>query len=168
MAHDRWGAGVSVACDPILPEALWERLSPDAPLADHWTLLLLTVSTDGYPHQAMLSCGEVVASDRHDLTLAIWPESTAARNLDERPRATLTTVVDGTSWSLHVATTTAGEVVTPLARRLRRFRARIARVTYDRAPYALLTSGVTFQLNEPDATRQRWRGLRTVLAEEIG
>ena len=156
---------MSTEREPRLPDRLGDVLGPHAPLGEGLTILLLTISSDGYPHQAMLSCGEVVAVDDERLALAVWPTSTAARNLAERPRATLALVDEGTSWCLFAEIADVGTVVTPLSGTLCRFDATITRVTSDRAPYAVLESGVTFQLTDPEATTARWRELRAAIVQ---
>ena len=156
---------MSTECEPRLPDDLAALLLPRAPLREGLTILLLTTTSVGYPHQAMLSCGEVVALDETTLGLAVWPDSTAARNLSERPRATLALVEAETSWCLFVEVVESGEVSTSRSGTLRRFDARIVRVTSDRAPYAVLESGVTFRLTDPETTQERWRELREAIAQ---
>ena len=158
---------MSVEREPIVPDPIWARLHEHAAVWDRWTVLLLTVPATGHPHQSMLSWGEVAALDREHLDLAIWPESTAARTLDQRPEATLTTVVDDTSWVLSVRARAMGLVEPQLGRPLRRFRASVVRVTADQAPYARLTSGVTFELKEPPAVHERWRETRAILFQGV-
>jgi hypothetical protein len=155
---------MSVERPPVVPAPLLRALSPRAALDESLTILVLTVSSDGHPHQAMLSCGEVIAPDEGRLVLAVWPRSTAARNLAARPRATLTAVIEGTSWSVSVAVAPSADVTTPLGGTLRTFAAEVVKVTSDRAPYAVLESGVTFRLVDAESTRRRWQEVRTALA----
>ena len=42
----------------------------------HEAMQLLTVSEDQWPHQAMISMGEVIAINPHQLRLALWPRYT--------------------------------------------------------------------------------------------
>jgi hypothetical protein len=155
---------VSTLRQTIVPDALADLLLPAAPLTEGFTLLLLTLSADGYPHVAMLSCGEVVATGPDRLSIALWPASTAAANLAARPQATLSAVADSTSWTLSLAVVGTGEVTTPLSGTLRSFDIRLVKVTSDQAPYATLESGVTFRLMDREATMSRWLQLRAALA----
>ena len=152
--------------DPVVPPALRERLdSDDLAASEGFTMLLVTVTGDGWPHLAMLSVGEVVASGDQSLRLALWPGSTATHNLTPSGQATLAAVVDGTSYSVRLAVARTGEVETPLAGQLARFEARVKAASADEAPYAVLESGVRFRLKDSDATLARWAELREALRE---
>jgi hypothetical protein len=155
---------VSTVRETRVPSALAALLAPAAPLTEGLTLLLVTISADGYPHIAMLSCGEVIATAADRLSMALWPASTAAANLAVRPKAALSAVADSASWTLSLAVAGTGAVTTPLNGTLRRFDARLAKVTSDQAPYATLESGVTFRLKDPGTATARWQQLRTALA----
>jgi hypothetical protein len=159
---------VSRQLDPLVPPALRERLdSDDLAAAEGFTMLLMTVTGDGWPHMAMVSVGEVVAASDYSLRLALWPGSTATRNLTPSGNATLAAVVDGTSYSLRLAVTRAGEVETPLAGQLARFEARVEGASADEAPYAVLESGVSFRLKDPPAVLARWAELRQALRDGV-
>jgi hypothetical protein len=147
--------------DAVVPAPLRALLDADPGDAavDGFTLLLLTTRADGWPHQAMLSVGEVAAAAEDRLTLAVWPGATSTANLRERGRATLTAVVDGVAYALFLAVEAAGEVG-----RLARFEARVEAATADEAPYARLESGIRFALNEREETIARWRATREALA----
>lgn len=154
---------MSQELDARLPDELLAALAPDADLTEGLTFLLLTVREDGWPHLAMLSLGEVVARDEHTLGLLLWPRSTATRNILDRGQATLCVVLDGAGWTLRL-TTREEPMVTGEHGEFRRFAATVAGAAVDRAPYADLTSGVTFRLKDPDATLQRWAAMREVIA----
>jgi hypothetical protein len=149
--------------DPCVPPGV--RAVLDAEPEDHpgLTLLLLTVAPDGWPHQAMISVGEVVARSDTELALALWPGSTAARALADGGPATLTLVLTHTAYALRLEARPAGTVETPLAGRLARFAATVVAATADEAPYATLRSGVTFSLKDPDQVLARWREVRQAL-----
>lgn len=149
---------------PELPDPLYPALGGGDP-ADRvgFTLALLSVGEDGWPQQALLSVGEVVAVDRRRLHLALWPRSSAARNLAARGRATLTAVLAETSYTVRLAVRVHGELSTPRAGTLSRFAARVEEVGADVAPYAVLESGVRFRLNDPDEALARWAEVRAAL-----
>lgn len=150
--------------DPLVPPALRELLdSDDLAAAEGFTMLLVTATADGWPHLAMVSVGEVVATGDDSLRLALWPGSTATRNLTPSGRATLAAVLDGTSYSIRLAVTRAGELETPLAGQLARFEARVEGASADEAPYAVLESGVRFRLKDPPSVLARWGELRDAL-----
>lgn len=151
------------------------RADPGAPSVDGLTLLLLTIRDDGWPHQAMLSVGEIAVPSPDRVRLAIWPRSTATANLRARPQATLTAVVDGVGYALFLERDAVGELAPPTdaatsgdggpgAGALTRFDLRVVGVRADEAPYARLIDGVRFALNDREATVARWRRTR----EELG
>jgi len=155
--------------DPVVPAPLRALLAADPgdPAADGFTLLLLTVREDGWPHQAMLSVGEVAAGGGPDaLALAVWSGATSTRNLRATGRATLTAVVDGVAYALFLDARAAGELAVAAGEAtttLARFDARVAAATADEAPYARLEHGVRFALTDRDATLARWRATRAEL-----
>ena len=153
---------MSTALEPRVPAEVRAALDADPDPHAGLTLLLLTVS-EGWPHQAMLSVGEVVALDESRLALALWPQSSAARALATDGRATLTLVLPPTSFALRVDAVAAGEIETPLAGHRARFTATVVAAASDTAPYATLTSGVRFSLNDPGAVVARWREVREAL-----
>jgi hypothetical protein len=157
---------VSRPLDPVVPPALRELLdSDDLAGSEGFTMLLATVTEDGWPHLAMLSVGEVVATADASMRLALWPGSTATHNLTPSGCGTLSAVVDGTSYSVRLAVSREGEVETPLAGQLARFEARVEGASADEAPYAVLESGVRFRLKDPEAVLARWAELREALRE---
>jgi hypothetical protein len=157
---------VSRPLDPVVPPALRELLdSDDLAGSEGFTMLLATVTEDGWPHLAMLSVGEVVATADASMRLALWPGSTATHNLTPSGCGTLSAVVDGTSYSVRLAVSREGEVETPLAGQLARFEARVDGASSDEAPYAVLESGVRFRLKDPEAVLARWADLREALRE---
>lgn len=148
--------------DPAVPAPLRALLDADPgdPAVDGFTLLLLTPREDGWPHQAMLSVGEVACEAQPDrLRLAVWPRSTSTQNLRARERATLTAVVDGVSYALFLAVEQVGDLPSGLVR----FDTRVAAATADEAPYARLESGVRFTLNDREDVLARWRATRQEL-----
>lgn len=157
---------------PEVPAPLRALLAadPGAPAVAGFTLLLLTVRDDGWPHQAMLSAGEVaLAPDGapDGLALVVWAGSTSTRNLRARERATLTAVVDGVAYALFLRAREVGELPVPggaPGTALARFAARVTAASADEAPYARLEQGVRFSLTDPDGTVARWRATREALA----
>jgi hypothetical protein len=147
--------------DAVVPAPLRALLDADPgdPAVDGFTLLLLTVREDGWPHQAMLSVGEVAVAGDDRLVLAVWPQATSTRNLKVSGRATLTAVVGGVAYALRLEIDARGSVGA-----LARFDARVAAATADEAPYARIEHGVEFTLNDRDSTLARWRATREALA----
>lgn len=147
-----------------LPEQLYRSLSSDDPAGhEGLTLLVLSVGEDGWPHQAMLSVGEVVALDRRRVRLALWPQSTTTRNLTGRGQAVLTAVLDHVGYVARLRVSQSGELETPRAGTLARFDGRVEEVKEDVVPYAVLESGIRFRLTGRDDVLARWAEVRAAL-----
>lgn len=58
----------------------------------HEAMQLLTVSEDQWPHQAMISMGEVIAINPHQLRLALWQGTQTSMNMSKTGKATLIAV----------------------------------------------------------------------------
>jgi hypothetical protein len=154
----------------LIPAALVDVLSDDAfadwvGVNDTWlTILVLSTTHDAWPHLAMVSLGEIVAVSPRSLRLALWPNSTAATNVWRERRTTLVLIHEGAAYYLRCAVRRGADLVLPDAGgQLACFGLRVDDVIEDVAPYAVLTSGVTFRLNDPDVTAQRWRATRAAL-----
>jgi len=150
--------------EAVVPQALRGELDGDPAVDDGFTVLVLS-DASGWPHLAMISRGEIVCADDRALRLALWPSSTACANLTAQGRATLCAVVDGVAYSVRVLTRRLEDINTPLAGRLACFQADVEAAAADRAPYAVLESGVRFRLLEPEATLERWRETRGALRQ---
>ena len=148
--------------DPVVPPVLVEALRGD-PVAEGGLTVLVLSTSDGWPHMAMISLGEIVVAGEALLRIALWPGSSSTAALTATGRATLAAVVDGTSYAVRVEVRRVDDVVTPLAGTLACFDAHVASATADRTPYALLESGIRFRLNDPAATLARWREVRAAL-----
>jgi len=121
------------------------------------TFLLLTSGEDGWLHQAMLAVGEVVAVRDDTLHVALWLTSTATRNLTREGRAVLTLVTDGAGYILRCSAERLEDLDLGPHGRLAAFVLPIVDVLEDRVSYARLTSGVRFELNEPEQVLDRWQ-----------
>ena len=131
------------------------RAGDDLESREGLTILLLSTTTDGWPHLAMLSVGEIVAVGERQLRAALWPNSTATANLTHVGRATLALVHENVAYYVRCTATREDEVRLqsgPLAG----FSLRVEEVLQDAAPYANLTSGVTFELKDPAQVYPRW------------
>lgn len=154
--------------DAVVPPALHAVLGggdDGETLPEGFTLQLLTVRDDGWPHAAMLSAGEVIVVDDRRLRIAVWPGSTSAANLAVRPEATLAFVVAPTAYLLRVTATGLDDVETPLGGRLAAFEAAVDAAAADEAPYAVLEDGIRYRLPDSEATLARWAQTRSALRE---
>ena len=153
---------------PRLPEKL-QSLFAGTDLASGIgeTFLLLTTGEDGWPHMAMLSVGELLLGDARTLRAALWLHSTATRNLSREGRGLLVVVQDGAGYYVRCQATRGPDLDLGEDGRLAYFELGIEDVLEDAVNYAVLTSGMTFRLNNPEQVLARWQ--RTVDAmRQIG
>ncbi|WP_344232753.1 hypothetical protein [Kribbella hippodromi] len=140
------------------------RDSRPSPFAGQ-AFVLVSTDADGWPRQAMLSLGEVVALSTRRLGLAVWASSDTASNLSRRGRGVLTFVHGGAAYSVRL-TALRGRDVPIEGFALATFGAVVEEVRCDVAPYAELVSGVSFRLREPEVALRRWIRTREVLLRD--
>ncbi len=125
------------------------------------TILLLTVSNSGWPHLTMLSVGELVAVSAVELRVALWPGTETGDNLKRDGQATLVIVEGGAGHYVEVDVQPTGDLVFEDGP-LDSFTCRVRRILADVVDYAILTTGIRFELPQNDEVVGRWR--RTVSA----
>jgi hypothetical protein len=153
--------------EAVVPDELRRKLLEELDAPDAFTMLVIT--DDGsWPHLAMVSRGEVVYGGERQLGLALWPESTACRNLTARGRAVLAFVLGGIAYTLRMAAVRLSDLSLAPNPPLACFRLSVEGVTGDRPPYAVLESGVRFSLVEPGVTIPKWRATRRALLAAVG
>jgi hypothetical protein len=142
------------AMDPCLPAEVVALLD-GSDLEDRvgLTVELITTGGDGWPRVALLSAGEVLATDDSRIRLALWPDSCTTANLTRTGRGVLALVHDGTAFTVRVETGRGPDLPGPLAA----FDGRVAGVRRDEVGYARLTGGITFELPEAAGVVARWR-----------
>ncbi len=148
--------------DDGLPQALLQLLAGDR-LAEKIgvTLLLNTVAEPGWPHVALLSVGEVVATSPKILQLALWPETRTTANLSRTGKGTLFLVHEDAAYTVEIAAQRLSDLEVEGAA-LACFSAEVKTTARDVVDYAELTSGVTFKLVDPGEAVLRWE--KTVAA----
>lgn len=86
---------MSTNLGPLLPQLLVDHFSgADLQSKVGLASVLVTPGADGYPHPAIVTPGEIVASDPSTLRVALYLESSASRNLRERKTGTLCLALD--------------------------------------------------------------------------
>ncbi|KHD86670.1 pyridoxamine 5'-phosphate oxidase family protein [Heyndrickxia ginsengihumi] len=121
----------------------------------HEAMMLLTVSEDGWPHTAMISVGEIVALNRSELRLGLWPDTSTTKNIIRTKKATLVLFYKGKAHYIRLSLEKLRELAeTPYKRE--RFAARITWLREDIAKYADITSGVTIELKNSEEVIERW------------
>jgi hypothetical protein len=121
------------------------------------TFLVLTTSEDGWPHQAMISVGEIRAAGPRELRLALWRNSTAATNLTQAKRLTLTLVHNQAGYMLRCSARRGPDLEVEGSGRLAYFVLQVEDAIEDIAPYARLLNGIRYELPDPDSVLPRWQ-----------
>lgn len=120
------------------------------------TFLLVTTAQDGWPHVAMLSVGEVLATTKREVRLALWPESGTTANLTDGRRALLVLIAGEASYHIRLAARRRDDLSLPGGGRAF-FIATVEEVLKDVVGYADITSAIGFRLKEPDRVVPAWR-----------
>jgi hypothetical protein len=118
-------------------------------------LRLSTVGSDGWPHAALLSAGDMVIMPSGRVRFAVFPQSTMTSNLEREGRLTIALSLDGgiCEMKLRCRRLAHSSDDVPLAL----FEAEVESVRQHVAPYADVTGGVTFALHDPQAVLSRWQ-----------
>jgi hypothetical protein len=116
---------------------------------------LSTVGSDGWPHAALLSAGDMVTMPSGRIRFAIFPQSTMASNLEREGRLTIALSLEGgiCEMKLRCRRLAYSSSDVPLAF----FEAEVESIRQHVAPYADVTGGVTFALHDPKAVLPRWQ-----------
>ena len=121
-----------------------------------FTASLLTTDTNGHVRTSLLGVGELYAPDARTLCLALWPQSRAAGVLARSGRGALTFVCEEVFYQAQLRF----EALPPMAGEtggLAHFAGSIDTGETQRVPYARLTGGITFDLEEGgEAVLDRW------------
>lgn len=130
------------------------------------TFILVTSDPEGWPHIALLSAGEVLARDDGEIRIALWPNTAATRNLTASGRALLAII--GRRRCLYLRLDCRrGPDIRPVSGPLACFAGRIERAVEDEVGYALITSGVRFDLGDPPKTVEGWSRTVAALREAV-
>jgi hypothetical protein len=124
-------------------------------LAKTQALRLSTVDEGGWPHASLLSAGDMIMLPSGRVRFLVFPQSKTAANLGRDGRVTMTLALDGGMCELQMRARrlSHGSPDAPLAF----FEAEVETVRFHKAPYATITSGITFALHDPEAVLARWR-----------
>lgn len=118
-------------------------------------LRLSTVDEDGWPHASLLSAGDMIMLPSGRVRFVVFPQSKTTANLVRDGRVTMTLALDGGMGELQMRARRLAHSSpdVPLAF----FEAEVETVRIHKAPYAAITSGITFALHEPEAVLARWQ-----------
>lgn len=159
---------MSVSAGNELPEAALAMLDGSR-AAEHVgkVILLLTVDEAGFPHVAQLSAGEVVATGRRQLRLAVFAASHTTANIRRTGDITLALVEPGLSCYVKARATVTGKRIQPgptQPMEAMRVDARVEDVVVDSEVGAAIVAGPRYRR---EASREEelsgWESVRAVL-----
>ena len=119
------------------------------------TVLLLTVSESGWPHLAMLSVGELLASGPGEVRMALWRGTTTGNNLRRTSQGTLALVNGGAGHYIEIEVAGTGDLQVG-TKTLDYFSCTVKKALSDAVGYATLTTGIRFELPRREDIVSRW------------
>lgn len=128
------------------------------------TVLLLTVSDSGWPHLAMLSAGELLATRPDEVRIALWKGTTSGNNLRRTSKGTLALVHGGAGHYIELKVTGTADLRAG-AESLDYFVCAVTKALSDMVGYATLTSGIRFELPRREDVVSRWEGTVRAMRE---
>ncbi len=147
-----------------LTQALLDRLSRrDVESHEGKIIPIFTTDEQGWAHPALLSYYEVVAKNKSTLDMALWKDSSTARNLRRIGKVTLMIIDRAVNYYLKG---TVCELQHEMAGAppVSRFRVTLEQVIEDQEPNAEITTGLTYrrmtQRDANDFAVKVWRILR--------
>jgi hypothetical protein len=149
-----------------LTKELVARLSGDRVAVFEGKIIpIFTLDEKGWPHPALLSYYEIVARNATTLDMALWKDSSTAKNLRTSAKITmmitdkdLNYYLKGTVQELQYEMTGAPQVS--------RFRVTLEQVIEDQEANAQITSGLTYTRQSPRAAEDFAMKVLGLLCEE--
>jgi len=127
-----------------LTEALLDRLSGrDVEVHEGKIIPIFTLDESGWPHPALLSYYEVVAKNSTTIDIALWKNSSTAKNLRQTNKITFLITDRGINYYLK-GTVKELQTEIPGIPLQSRFRVTTEQLLEDQEPNAEITSGLTY------------------------
>jgi hypothetical protein len=128
-----------------LTEALLKRLNgQDVDAYEGKIIPIFTLDELGWPHPALLSYYEVVAKSSTTLDIALWKNSSTARNLRQTNKITFLLTDKGVNYYLKGSVKELQTEIPGIPLQSR-FRVTVEQLLEDQEPNAEITSGLTYQ-----------------------
>lgn len=118
-------------------------------------MILQSITSEGYPHSAMVSVGEVIALNPEYLRIALWPQTQTTLSLAQKRKANLVIIYNNIVNYLELDISELPSPNNEVYERTR-FEATIKSIRQDIAKYADITSGITVEMHEPKQVLKRW------------
>ena len=128
-----------------LPAPLQQRLN-GAEIDSHEGKIIpiFTIDESGWAHPALLSYYEIVAKNSSTLDMALWKDSSTAKNLRRAGKVTLMITDQGVNYYLKGSVRELYYEM-PGAAPVSRFRVTLEQVIEDQEPNAEITTGLTYR-----------------------
>lgn len=128
-----------------LPPALRQRLSGAEIDAQEGKIIpIFTIDESGWAHPALLSYYEIAAKNSSTLDMALWKDSSTAKNLRQAGKVTLMISDKGMNYYLKGSVRELYYEM-PGAAPVSRFRVTLEKVIEDQEPNAEITTGLTYR-----------------------
>ncbi|HSE88196.1 MAG TPA: hypothetical protein VLJ79_18375 [Candidatus Binatia bacterium] len=128
-----------------LTEALLKRLNgQDVEAYEGKIIPILTLDESGWPHPALLSYYEVVAKNLTTIDIALWKNSSTARNLRQTNKITFLITDKGINYYLKGSVKELQSEIPGIPLQSR-FRVSAEELLEDQEPNAEITSGLTYR-----------------------
>lgn len=128
-----------------LPDTLFHRLSgAEIDSYEGKIIPIFTSDEGGWAHPALLSYYEIIAKNMATLEMALWKDSSTAKNLRRAGKVTLMISDRGVNYYLKGSATQLHYEM-PGATPVSHFRVTVEQVIEDQEPNAEITSGLTYQ-----------------------
>ena len=135
-----------------LTEALLKRLSGQDVKAHEGKIIpIFTLDESGWPHPALLSYYEVVAKNSTTIDIALWKNSSTARNLRQTNKVTFLIADKGINYYLKGSVKELQAEIPGIPLQSR-FRVTAEQLLEDQEPNAEITSGLTYSRRTERAT----------------
>ena len=129
----------------VLPAALLQRLSGGEIDSHEGKIIpIFTIDETGWAHPALLSYYEIAAKNSSMLDMALWKDSSTAKNLRRAGRVTLMISDKGVNYYLKGSVAQLHYEM-PGAAPVSRFRVSLEQVIEDQEPNAEITTGLTYR-----------------------
>ncbi|MSP41197.1 MAG: hypothetical protein EXR70_22150 [Deltaproteobacteria bacterium] len=132
-----------------LTEALLTRLGgAEAAVHEGKIIPIFTTDEESWAHPALLSYYEIVAKDAGTLDMALWKDSTTAKNLRRTGKVTLMLSDLGVNYYLKGSVKELEHEMAGAAP-VSRFRVTVEQLIEDQEPNAEITTGLTYRRMNP-------------------
>ncbi len=138
-----------------IPHEITIYLNGEDLVTKNVALQLSTVDSDGWPHVALLSAGEMLVLPDGLIRLIIFPGSGTAANIARDGRSTLSVPLDHGLCEIRMRMRKLGESKAA-GIGLAIFEGQVQRIRKHLSRYADVESGLTFSLHEPEVVLARW------------